>query len=274
LAQSKKIPFVTPFATHPDVTLNKEFVFRTCFDDDYQASKLAEFIVNDLKKKKILLLINKTNAYSLGMQKIFTEQAKTLGADIRSVLGFGSHKDFDQKKLEEIKALGVEVVLLPSYQVEAAAILSELINVLPKNTVFVGPDSWGGGRLFHKVFQDRDPSFEGYYVQHISEERRLRASKLFQDALKLSGLNSSPLFQGTSSMTSPVAIGYDTGRVIFEALKLKSKNKKLSLKDAISQVSFEGITGPISFGGNRTPKKPLYIYAINNKGESFLKEFK
>ena len=275
VAESEKIPFITPFATHPAVTRNKIYTFRACFDDDYQAQKLAEFAAKDLKRKNAVILVNASNAYSMGIKTIFEKDFAKLNGKVIKVINFESEKDFTKEMVSSIAALKPDLILLPSYQIEAAAILSHLTNGLPKNVAYLGPDSWGGGRLFHKVFDDRGAEFKGYYAQHISNERSAMAKADIKAAQVAAALGEDPAFKDLSSMTAPLAIGLDSGKILFEALKLQKSNPKLTIVEAIHQVSFEGITGPISFKGVNTPSgKPLFIYVIDKHGEHFLKEVK
>ena len=238
IAQRYSIPFITPFATHPNVTKDKSFVFRTCFDDSYQAEKLAEFVAKDLNKKRIAVLINMTNAYSVGIKEIFEKKAITYGASIVLSDSFNSEKDFTPERIEAIRQTKPDAVLLPSYQVEAASILAILSKVLPKETVYIGPDSWGGGPLFRNMFNGSGDSFKGYYVRQVREDRIPK------------------------DWNEPRLIGFDLGRTLFEAITIQQKNGG-PLRDAIEKVDFQGLTGRIAFNKNHTAEKPLFIHLID-----------
>ena len=74
-------------------------------------------------------------------------------------------------------------LLIPSYQIESAALIAKLSSHLPK-AVFIGPDSWGGGRLFEGLLKGKDLSFRGFYVQHWSDMSPGAENKAFLRLLK------------------------------------------------------------------------------------------
>ena len=49
---------ITPYATSPIVTAGLKYVFRTCFSDDFQGMRLAEFAVHELKRGTAALIID------------------------------------------------------------------------------------------------------------------------------------------------------------------------------------------------------------------------
>jgi branched-chain amino acid transport system substrate-binding protein len=273
IAEKHKIPFITPFATHPDITKGKMYTFRACFDDDYQSAKIADFAIKRLRKKRVAVLYNEASSYSMGVRAKFLAIAKLHPHVSTLEVGFLKANLIDQEKINRVITFAPDLVLIPSYQVEAASVIAKLTAGLPKTTVYLGPDSWGGGRLFHKVFQEADPNFEGYYVQHISDASRDRASGDFKTALQKLNLFKSDSKQEMIAMVAPIAMGHDTGRILFEALAIAIQ-KKRPLVEALRLVSFEGMTGRINFQQGNTPQKPLYIYQINKSGEKFFAEYR
>lgn len=272
IAEKYKIPFITPFATHPDVVKGKVFSFRACFDDTYQATQLASFAVKKLMKRRLSVLYNSSSSYSLGIKLRFSDTVRKLGADIVSEVGVLNSADLTNDKIKTLIDSKPEIVLIPSYQIEAASLIAKLANTLPKSVIYLGPDSWGGGRLFHKVFQGGDINFEGYYVQHLSSvefssspefKEQITKRKLFEDSNQ----------PKTAAMVAPVAIGYDTGLLLFNAIKL-SKKLNISLVEALNKTSVQGLTGKIDFTEGHTPQKGLFIYKINKANETFYQDYR
>jgi branched-chain amino acid transport system substrate-binding protein len=272
IAERYKIPFITPFATHPDVVKNKDFSYRACFDDSYQATQLASFAVKKLMKRRFSVLYNSSSSYSLGIKVRFSEMAKKLGAEVVSEVGVINSADLTNDKIKNLIDSKPQIVLIPSYQIEAASIIAKLAVLLPRTVIYLGPDSWGGGRLFHKVFQGGDINFEGYYVQHLSGvefsskpgfKNEITKRKLFEDTKQ----------PYSAAMVAPVAIGHDTGLLLFNAIQLSKKNKIL-LVEAINKTSVRGLTGTIDFSEGHTPQKGLFIYKINKTNETFYQEYR
>src|ERR1700736_936594 len=65
VAQSEKVPMITPSATNPRITEIGDFIFRVCFLDEYQGRLLAHFAYNHLKARKIATMTDVKQDYSV-----------------------------------------------------------------------------------------------------------------------------------------------------------------------------------------------------------------
>lgn len=255
----EKIPFITPFATHPDVTKKNTYALRTCFDDVLQTTKLADFIYKNQKLKNGLVLYNEKQSYAIGVKNTFIDSFSQFKETKMESLAFSSVSDIPLAKIKELKP---EFIVLPSYQVEAATILS-LISKELKGIKMFGTDSWGGGRLFHSITSGQSYPIQGFYVQHWSPEFKNKQNQRF---LKLAQKNEFFKKFDSAAMLAPSAVGYDALRFVVEGFTHFDKGEFI---DTLKQVSFNGLTGTIHLKGEQTPSKPLFIYRIDNKGEKF-----
>jgi hypothetical protein len=80
--QANHVPLLSPASTNPKVTQVGDYVFRACFIDPFQGSTMAKFAVERLKAKRIAILTDMKNDYSVGLAQFFRETAKKLGAEI------------------------------------------------------------------------------------------------------------------------------------------------------------------------------------------------
>ncbi|MFT6753918.1 MAG: ABC-type branched-subunit amino acid transport system substrate-binding protein [Candidatus Azotimanducaceae bacterium] len=64
LAESVKIPFITPIATHAEITQNHKYAFRTAFSDDLQGEAMATFARKQLAAKTATVLFDISDAHS------------------------------------------------------------------------------------------------------------------------------------------------------------------------------------------------------------------
>ena len=76
VAQKYQIPMITPASTNERVTQVGDYIFRVCFIDPFQGEVLAKFAYNDLKARKVAVLKDIQQDYSVGLtdsiQKTFT----------------------------------------------------------------------------------------------------------------------------------------------------------------------------------------------------------
>ena len=67
VAQRYQIPMITPASTNERVTQVGDYIFRVCFIDPFQGEVLAKFAYNDLKARKVAVLKDIQQDYSVGL---------------------------------------------------------------------------------------------------------------------------------------------------------------------------------------------------------------
>jgi len=271
-AESRKIPFLTPLATNPKVTDGKSYTFRTCFDDRQQAELLASFIKNEKNRKRIAVLFNRSQAFSLGFADAFrasVRKSSPLGeTQVTLVKGYAKTEEIDDEFIRELKSNRVDAVVIPAYQVEAAHLLGRLSPALDSSVMFFGPDSWGGGQIFHAALNPRgQSSFRAYYVEHWARESKaLRTQKFLQDFERFPPAEVALRSKSTSDL-GPVVAFYELIQFFQSAWSNQATDPLVS---RIRKQSWNGPRGQISFLMGPTPDKPLYIFGIGTNREEFL----
>ena len=56
IAQSNRVPMISPSSTNPNVTKKGDYIFRVCFTDPYQGKALATFVHNNLHLNNVAIL--------------------------------------------------------------------------------------------------------------------------------------------------------------------------------------------------------------------------
>ena len=67
VAQNYQVPMITPASTNERVTEVGDYIFRVCFIDPFQGEVLAKFAYNDLKARKVAILKDIQQDYSVGL---------------------------------------------------------------------------------------------------------------------------------------------------------------------------------------------------------------
>jgi len=160
IAETAKVPVVSPVATNALVTKRKEFVSRVCFSDAFQGVVLGNFAFNTLKQKEAVLITDVKNDYSIGISKVFKKQYKKLGGKIiKNVKINAGDKDF-KAALSSIKALKAKFIVLPVYSPEAALIAKQA-KQLGIGAQFLGSESTASDKVFFEV---GGKAVEGFYL--------------------------------------------------------------------------------------------------------------
>jgi branched-chain amino acid transport system substrate-binding protein len=272
VAEKEKIPFITPFATLPELTKDKKYTFRTCWNDNQQSQAIVNLVSKDQKLKKGVIIFNGLHSYSIGLKKLFIKNSKKSELNIINSFEITKATDITSELMKTIKALDVDFIFLPTYQTQAATIIKKLAPKLGGKVNYFGGDSWGGGRLFHEMVATLDIKFNGFYTQHYSLESKSSANQDFKKALKKHKILER--FNGvkkmtTTAMRSPIAVGYD----LIRFLDLAIKSSQNDLVNSIKKVDYDGATGRVKINASNGPSsKSLFIYKIDNNGEKFYRD--
>ena len=124
-AQRAKIPMISPASTNPKVTEVGDYVFRTCFIDPFQGAVMARFAKDELGAKRVAILFDFKQDYSVGLadffRKTFLEQGGEIVADERYTSG-----DIEfRAQLTTIRAANPDAVFVPGYYTELGLIAKQ-----------------------------------------------------------------------------------------------------------------------------------------------------
>ncbi len=117
---------LTPSASSPDVTADKDNAFQMCFTDPGQGMAAAEYLKNSSLGTKLAVIYNNGDAYSSGIADAFITKAAELGLEVVSTQTFPDDKTTDYTvQLNACKDAGADVVFLPIYYTPASLILAQ-----------------------------------------------------------------------------------------------------------------------------------------------------
>ena len=142
-AKEDGIVTMTPSASQKEATAFDNN-FRVCFLDPDQGTYSADFIKENNLATKVAVLYDKSNTYSVGVYEAFAEKAEKLGLSIVTTQAFtdSSNTDFSSQ-IQAVKNSGAELLFMPFYQQEAAAVLMQAQGVL-ENVTYFGVDGMDG----------------------------------------------------------------------------------------------------------------------------------
>lgn len=134
---------MTPSASQKEATAYDNN-FRVCFLDPDQGTYSADFIKENNLATKVAVLYDKSNTYSVGVYEAFAKEAEKLGLNIVTTQAFtdSSNTDFSSQ-IQAVKNSGAELLFMPFYQQEAAAVLMQAQGVL-ENVTYFGVDGMDG----------------------------------------------------------------------------------------------------------------------------------
>ena len=260
IAQSSKIPMVSPASTNPKVTAVGTYVFRVCFIDPFQGTVMAKFAREDLGLRRVAVLTSVSSAYSVGLSKFFKERFLSEGGEIASEQKYSEgDKDF-RSQLTAIKASGVGGIFIPGYYSEAALIAKQA-RELGITAALLGGDGWEAPQLM----QIGGAALEGcYYSTHYSPEDTSPAVQNFVKAYKDRFNDEVP--------DAMAALGYDSALVLADAIKRAGSTEPDAVREALAATrNFMGVTGSTTIDAERNAAKPAVVVAIKYGRLNFFK---
>ena len=251
-AQEAKIPMISPSSTNPAVTQVGDYIFRVCFIDPFQGEVMAKFAANNLKAKRAAILYDFNSDYSRGLYEFFKRSFTGLGGEVVAERSYTQgDRDFSGQ-LTAIRAANVDVIYVPGYYGEVGVIANQT-----KQLGIIAPLLGGDGWDAPQLWQLGGASLNGDYISnHYSVDdpspaiRKFVADyearyKVLPDAL--------------------AALGYDSMKVLADAINRAGGTDSAKLRDAIAATSnFPGVTGQITIDAERNAVKPAVVLKLQD----------
>jgi len=252
IAQQNRIPMISPSSTNPQVTAVGDYIFRVCFIDPFQGLVMAKFAANSLKIKKVAILYDVKNDYSVGLRNVFSEKFKELGGQIVGEQSYSEGDSDFRAQLTQLKGLGPEAIYVPGYYTEVATIARQSRD-LGLKAPLLGGDGWDSPKLF----EIGGAAIEGAYMSnHNSMEDPNPAIQKFVADYKA---------KHGGVPDALAALGYDAANVLFDAMKRAGSTEGPKVRDALAATKdFPGVTGSITMDKDRNPIKPAVVLQIKD----------
>ena len=251
-AQGAKVPMISPSSTNPAVTQVGDYIFRVCFIDPFQGEVMAKFSANNLKAKRAAILYDFNSDYSRGLYQFFKRSFTQLGGQIVSEQSYTQgDRDFSGQ-LTAIRSSNPEVIYVPGYYGEVGVIANQT-KQLGIKAPLLGGDGWDAPQLW----QLGGASLNGDYISnHYSVDDPSPAIQKFVADYK-ARFNILP--------DALAALGYDSMKVLADAIQRAGTTENAKLRDAIAQTkNFPGVTGQITIDQDRNAVKPAVVLKLQD----------
>ena len=278
IAQQNGVPMISPSSTNPEVTKKGDFIFRACFLDEFQGRVMARFAADSLHMKRVAILKDIKNDYSVGLAQFFSDEYKARGGSIVGEQAYNEGDSDFRSQLTALKANNPEAIFVPGYYTEVGSIARQA-RELGITAPLLGGDGWVSDQLLKIGGEALNGS---YYSNHFALDQPSEPlQKFFKD-------------YNAKFKSNPDAIAglaYDSANLLIDALKrlqasdaaafealddsksgdaAAAKAARAKLRDLINNVKdFPGITGVINFDANRNPVKPAVVIKVENGVEKF-----
>ncbi len=263
VANDNETPMISPWSTNPNTTLDRPWVFRTPFLDDFQGPVVANFVTQEFGFTKAGVLYDIASDYPKGLADFF----KLGWEDIHgagSVVAFESFTTGDadfSAQITKIKDAGAEFIFTPQYYNEVALIVQQA-HELGWTEPIVGSDSWGSAET---VALCGDDCYGLFFSTHYAAAGATGATKEFIDTYNAKH----------GYVPDDVgALTWDTFLIVQKAIEDCGEITgdlavdRACVRDAMANIKeFPGITGNMTFTEQGDPIKCAVIVRISEEGE-------
>lgn len=235
---------LSPTSSHPDFTKQGTYMFRNIATQAAEGPILADFTVNDLKKKKVAIVYVK-NDWGIVAQEHYRKAVEKLGADVVAVEPFlpEQGKDFNAI-ITKIKEKQPEIVYLGMMYTDAA-LFAQQTRKQTWNVPFIGT----GALYSDELLKLGGSAVEGLYVtcSFFPLDPRPEVKDFVSGYQAKYG----------KAPTMFAAQAFDATNLVIEAIRKGAADRK-SLRDNLASIKeYPGVTGKTSFDENRDVLKEL-----------------
>ncbi|MCM6856443.1 ABC transporter substrate-binding protein [Enterococcus durans] len=252
------VPMITPSGTDDSITVDgdkvQKYAFRSCFQDSFQGTILAQYADNKLNSKKAVILSDSSSDYAKGLSKAFKDEYKGQIVDEENFVA--GDKDF-QAILTNIKDKDFDVLYIPAYYTEAGLIVKQAREMGIKQAI-VGADGFGDEKFVETAGAANASNI--YYTAHFSTSAPASDKvPAFVDAFQKKYNTASSQF---------AALAYDAVYMVKQAAEKEGTDSASIQKGLANLKDFKGVTGSISIDKNHNPEKSAVVLGLTNGKES------
>jgi branched-chain amino acid transport system substrate-binding protein len=248
ISQRYQIPMITPSSTNERVTQVGDYIFRVCFIDPFQGEVLAKFAFNDLKARRVAVLKDIQQDYSVGLTNSIVENFTKLGGEVLDPVSYTTGDADFKAILTQVRSQKPDVIFATGYYPEAA-IIARQARELGLMMPILGGDGWVGDALKN----GREALRNTYISNHYSADN---PDPLVQNFVKTyrARFNREP--------DAIAALAYDAVKVLADALTRAQSTEGPKLRDALAATDVPGVTGHLKMNEMRNVDKPAVIQEV------------
>jgi len=264
--EDAKIPAVGASCTNPQVTEGNEYYFRVCFLDPFQGTVMANYASqNGAKTAAVITQLG--DDYSSGLGAFFVEAFKKLSGDdaVVSQEQFQTNQTDFKAILTNVKAKNPDVIFAPS-SITTAPLIIKQARELGITCPIMGGDTWENATIIENAGADAEGIVLSTFFDEAEPATAEAASFITGFKTYLKANNQDEIIPAVS------ALGYDAYLAVINAIKAANSTEGAAIRDALTGVSFDGVTGPISFNETGDANKNMaFIKTVEGGQFKFLK---
>ncbi len=255
LADTHKTPIFALSSTHPDVTKNNKFISQLLFDDDFQASVSALYVMDELLLDHVGVVIDYENPHSAYLARKFISKFESVGGTAEAISFTGDETAF-QEKLKVVHNMKLDFIYTP-LDADHVVTVARLLQTIDWHPIMMGSDG-----LASTLFLQHTDSMDIVKGMLVTDPYStvLPATDYGRKVRKLY----SKTFD--SPGTGLAAMGCEGTSILISAInRCQDSNDRSCINRMLrSTDDFIGLFGKISVNGNGKSERPIFINTIQD----------
>jgi branched-chain amino acid transport system substrate-binding protein len=255
IAERAGIPNISPTATSPLVTQGKKFAFRAAYVDDLQGRVAARFAFENLKARRVAVLIDQSQDYCVGLANFFTKEFKRRGGEIVSTSYIQTGDQDFSAQISALKGSNPDLIYAPNYYTESALLAKQLQDLGMKTTILTGD-----GAQVPELISIGGPAVDGMYFTALFHRQGATGElgRQFMEAYEKTYKKQLDAF---------AALGGDSYFLLAAAINKAGSLEGAKIAQALAETKdFAGVTGLITMGPDHNPIKGVTVIKVE-KGQ-------
>jgi len=248
--QSAKVPYISAYAIHPDITRAGDYVFRVSFMGEVQGRAGAKLIGEDLGKKRVVMITLK-NDFGKSLAAGFKEAAGKYGIDIVNEYEYSIKDRQFGPLVSKIKADKPEAIYASGYFFTAGPLVSQLRSG-GVDALVVGQEGYDSD----KFMEIAGKAAEGVIITtSLDRDSKSPITQHFiKEFEKKAGYGADMV-----AASAHTAVG-----VLVKAMRVAGTKDRAALRDAISKIHLTASTGTISFNDLGEVRKDVQVQIVKD----------
>ena len=249
----KDLPILVITPTSSEVSITQKGypnIFRVNANDVTQGKVDAEFLVNQLKARRIAVVHNDT-AYGKGLRDQITQALKNLGAEVVLTLQVKEGQDKYATEVGRIKGANPDAIFYAGYEIETPYLRSDLVSAGVKVPMLASD-----GAFLAATIDEANGTAEGLYVSSFAPSpKSVVDSQWIREYQAVEYRN-----PDTYSIN-----GYSAVDAIARAVKKANSLDYKKILEATRQLDFDSAVGHIAFDERGDLKQQrVFIFQVKN----------
>ncbi len=274
------VPAISPSSTHVNVTKNNPWYFRTVFNDRLQGRFLANYSTKIFHHKTGSIIYDEHD-YGIYLAKVFKNEAKALGMEIKYQWGYNSEDPDLHVKLRRI-ATQVQMnndaglIFLATHAKEGGQLVRIMRDMFIRNPI-MAPDTYATNAFIKKMSEyPKEKRNPGYYTNGIYVGTPMGFDTASESA---HGFEEAYIARYGEKPDWIAAYAFDTAMLIIKAIKsteiaekedMNIRMARQRIRDYLAglnniDTAIKGITGYNYFNEDGDAVKPIF-FGIFKKG--------